>query len=115
MDIWKRFIDTLPPSETRMINALKNQEPIIDAINHRFIVNFRNKALVAEFKENFKTTLFTYFSGKLNTELDIQEIVIESDEMPQTKYYTDTDKLKFMIEKNPAVGKLKQEFNLDFE
>lgn len=113
--VWRSFIDSIKSNETRMINALRNQEPIFESETGVITILLRNKALVAEFKENFKASLVTFLTEKLNIEFEISEKVIETDESPQTKYYTDIDKLKYMIEKNPAVAKLKQDFNLDFE
>jgi DNA polymerase-3 subunit gamma/tau len=114
--VWKLFVKTLSDNETRMYNALRNQEPVVDDIKNEITILFRNKAQIAEFKENFKTKLNDFFNEHLRkSELAVTEKVIEADELPQTKYYTDVDKLKYMIEKNPAIGKLKQDFNLDFE
>jgi hypothetical protein len=116
MPVWHTFIDSLAENNSRMYNALRSQEPTFDMASESFIVLFRNKALIAEFRANFKNTLFALLSQRLkNSRLSIVEKVIEADEIPQTKYYTDQDKLKYMIEKNPSLAKLKQEFNLDFE
>jgi len=115
-DVWRRFVDSLSENSSRMYSALRNQQPVFESDRGCITLHFRNKALIAEFRENYKAI----FTGLLNEQLKdvrlvIEEKVIESDEAPQTKYYTDQDKLKFMIEKNPALGKLKQEFSLDFE
>jgi DNA polymerase III subunit gamma/tau len=116
MHVWKLFTNTLSDKETRMYNALGNQDPQVDTVNRTITVLFRNKALVAEFKERFKADLVGFFNKQMDISgLFFTEKVLEADEAPQTKYYTDADKLKFMIEKNPLLGQLKQEFNLDFE
>jgi hypothetical protein len=112
---WKMYIDTIPADGTRMINALRNQEPRFDGETGILTILFRNKALVSEFKENFKSSLVHYLTEKLSRGIEISEKVMETEDSPQTKYYTDLDKLKYMIEKNPAIAKLKQDFNLDFE
>jgi len=115
LEAWNLFLESLNPADTRMINALRNQNPSVDPENGHLTVFLRNKALVAEFKENFKPSLSAFLSEKLNHIIEVSENVLDIEDSPKAKYYTDIDKLKYMIEKNPAVAKLKQDFNLDFE
>jgi hypothetical protein len=116
IQVWHRYVETLASNEPRMFNALKNQEPLVDINQNGITIPFRNKALIAEFKENFKESFIGFLKGKFESvDLAVSEKLLDDDEAPRAKYYTDVDKLKYMIEKNPALGKLKQEFNLDFE
>jgi DNA polymerase-3 subunit gamma/tau len=59
--------------------------------------------------------LLEFLKKELND--DSLHIIIEPEESKEKKkvFFTDTDKFNYMAEKNPALLKLKQQFNLDFE
>ena len=57
-----------------------------------------------------------YFKKALqnaNFELFIEIVMVEDDDTQ--KAYTSADKFKLMLEKNPALIKLKQQFSLDLD
>ncbi|MBN1598194.1 MAG: DNA polymerase III subunit gamma/tau [Bacteroidales bacterium] len=111
---WKRYIESLKKEELRMYLALKSSEPVIE--NNIIALQFRNNAQVDDFKLNFKQSVTEYLRDNLkNNLIEINEIIIENESQPVSKFLTDIDKLKYMTEKNPAIQKLKQDFNLDFE
>jgi len=79
-------------------------------------LKFRNSALIAEFKSNYKQDLIQFLIHETGVKnLEIQEELISGEEAKSPKYYTDIDKLKYMTEKNPSLIKLKKDFNLDIE
>ncbi|MBN1952722.1 MAG: hypothetical protein JW801_16085 [Bacteroidales bacterium] len=72
--------------------------------------------MLAEFRQNYKIPLLAYLKENLqNSLLEFEETILDIESSSITKHYTDLDKLKHMIEKNPALQKLRQEFNLDFD
>ncbi len=112
---WEKYIDKLKSKEPRMYNVLSSQKPrLIDEL--RIEVVFLNNAQLIDFKQKIKISLLASLKESLkNYSLEIIELIQGEEYQPNTKHYTDTDKLKHMIEKNPSLQKLRQEFNLDFE
>ncbi len=115
--IWQSAIEGLKKESSRMFNVLKNQNLLLSEDGNRVTLSFKNRALVAEFKSSFKADLLSYIRDESgNSAFEIQEEVVnEEDTSNSARYYTDMDKLKYMIEKNPALKKLKNDFNLDIE
>lgn len=112
---WNEFILELKSSQPRMHNALSNQELTMPD-NQTVQVFFRNNAQIEDFKLNIKPSLLSSLRSSIQSpSLEITEMLKDMEDAPQTKHYSDSDKLKHMIEKNPVLQKLYQEFNLDFE
>ena len=113
---WDKYIDTMQEDSPRMYLALSGQEPELEEGSYIIRIAFRNNAQLTEFKHSFKIPLLAHLKENLScNKLEINETVLDIDEKSQSKYYTDLDKLKFMIGKNPALKKLRKDFNLDFE
>jgi DNA polymerase-3 subunit gamma/tau len=114
-DKWKEFAESLKNTDARMHMALRNQQPELGD-NGIIVITFRNNAQVEEFKANIKPQLLVFLKEKFGEiDLNISETIVEDITPNQKKHYSDSEKLKFMIEKNPALQKLKQDFNLDFD
>ena len=114
--VWIKLADELKKDSPRMHLALTGQQPMLLDDGTTLQVAFRNNALLAEFKQDFKFKFLAELREELgNAFLEIEEIILSPDEKSQAKYYTNLDKLKHMMKKNPALQKLKQDFNLDFE
>jgi DNA polymerase III subunit gamma/tau len=112
---WRKFVESIRNTDSRMHTALKNQLLEIDE-KGSFIITFRNNTQIDEFKTNIKPQLLIFLKENLgNANFNIEERIIENIDNDQKKHYSDSERLKFMIDKNPALLKLKQEFNLDFE
>lgn len=113
--VWEKFTGNLKSEEPRMYNVLHSQKPSLTE-GYLIELNFFNNAQVDEFKFKIKPSLLSLLRNDLkNTRLEIKETIQGEEYQSNTKYYTDADKLKYMAEKNPALQKLRQEFNLDFE
>lgn len=112
---WIKFADNLKHENRRTASYLKNHLPELNE-NHHIRVNFHNQAQVDDFNQQVKLRLINILKTSLrNDYIEINAIVEESDQNIKPKYYSDTDKLKHMIEKNPSLLKLKDDLNLDFE
>lgn len=113
--LWKSQTGTLKSEDPRMYNVLNSQQPVLKE-NYIIEVSFLNNTQVDEFRLNIKPTLLKKIRDSLGEyRIEFHEVVKGEDYQPNTKHYTDSDKLKHMIEKNPSLQKLRQEFNLDFE
>jgi hypothetical protein len=112
---WDKYINGLKTEEPRMYNALRTQELPFKA-DLVIQVQFRNNGQIDDFKSKIKPPLLAFLRTRLrNNLLEIEEVLQSEEFQPNAKHYTDSDKLKYMTEKNPALQKLRQEFNLDFD
>ena len=113
---WHAYIENLKDEPSRMLNVLRNQNLKLSDDGIVLRLSFRNSALVSEFKSRFKAGIILFIKEQSGNEyFDIQEEVVSEESDNSTKYYTDLDKLKYMISKNPSLKKLKSDFNLDIE
>ena len=113
---WDEYVEKIKSESPRMYLSLGSQEPFLSEDGFTLNIEFRNNALVDEFKKQHKTDLLSFLRNELNLDsIEIKEVILEAEEQSKARYYTDLDKLKYMIEKNPALQKLRQDFNLDFE
>ncbi|HPD96258.1 MAG: DNA polymerase III subunit gamma/tau [Bacteroidales bacterium] len=109
---WDNYAKTISTDKPSQSSLMQTYKPKL-ADNRNIIIEFGAQIHIDMFLE-VKKDLLTYLKQNLkNTEIDIhEEIVIEEVESTQ-KLYTQEDKLKYMIEKNPALLKMKQRLNLD--
>ena len=73
-----------------------------------------NSAQIDDFNKNIKTDLVNFLNIKLN-DSSISVNVILEEQQEKKIIYTAEDKFQHLINKNPELLKLKQQFNLDFE
>jgi DNA polymerase III subunit gamma/tau len=114
--LWSSYVEKLKTLSPRIFLALSSQNPLLldDGLTIR--ISFPNNTMQAEFKLSFKAPLLEFLREKLNNQsVQFEEIIPDPDSSLKKKYYTNLDKLKHMAEKNPALQKLRQDFNLDFE
>ncbi len=113
---WQEHIENIRNESPRRYNVLKNQNLILSNDGVILKLLFQNSAQVSEFKSNFKTDLVSFIKEKSgNDYFDIQEEIVDEEVSGSAKYYTGQDKFKHMATKNPALKKLKNDFNLDIE
>jgi DNA polymerase-3 subunit gamma/tau len=112
---WKEFVETIKNIDQRIFLALRNQIPELNE-NNVISISFRNNALIDVFKDNIRHLLLSFLkSGLENENIEIEEKIIEENQQTPLKHYSDLEKLKYMMDKNPALQKLRQEFNLDLD
>ena len=110
--IWELYIDSIRSDKPRLHNILKSSAIQIKGSNTISLI-LRN-ALQKEAVEKIQTELMGYITQRLKyTALQLEINVVEG-EAEQKHLYTDTDKYKYLIEKNPNLNVFKQKFGLDF-
>lgn len=111
---WKDAVETIKDDQMVYL-TLRSQVPEIKD-NKILTVYFRNHALIDGFKLKPKISIINFLKDKLeNSGIEIEEKIIEDSSQTPVRHYSDAEKFKYMAEKNPALQKLRQEFNLDFE
>ena len=109
--VWEQFIETIKKDKPRIYSILKSSNPQKKSIEQ---IDFTVKnSLQKEAIEKIEAELMTFVSDKLqNNKLKLEIGIVELEEKQQL--YTDSDKYKYLTEKNANLNKLKQQFNLDF-
>jgi DNA polymerase-3 subunit gamma/tau len=68
-----------------------------------------------EFQEDIRQDLLFYLKEKLNNELITLTSSVKIEAGKKARLYTAQEKFDYLLKKNPDLGKLKQEFNLDLD
>ncbi len=114
LEKWNEYADQIKEEKPRMSSSLKHHLPSLgDALQIEVI--FSNSSQIEDFNRDIKQDLVVHLEDALrNTQFKIIPVVQE-EERNENILYTAEEKFDHMIKKNPALGKLKERFNLDFE
>ncbi|MFW5821560.1 MAG: hypothetical protein ACOCWA_09730, partial [Bacteroidota bacterium] len=114
MKAWEDYALKFKEEKPRLYTTLSTRKPVLKE-NYRIEVSFHNSDQKEDFSNNVKHYLLNHLKRELkNNEISI-ETLLEKNEEKSRKLYTPEDKFKFLNKKNPNLGRLKQEFNLDFD
>ena len=111
---WNDYASSMEKLKPRIYSTLVNNRPVVRG-DGAVMVLLNSEAQRDNFVKNIKSDLVEYIRGA--TGLSSVEILTEVSENEQIakKIYTEQDKLDFLVNKNPELGKLKSRFNLDFD
>jgi len=108
---WLKFADRIKDSNPKQSSILQTYLPHL-LTNCQIGITLESQLQVDLFQE-IKSDLLLFLRNQYKTKkIGIEEIIEE--QQTQSKPYTNDDKFKFMLQKNPALAKLKQNLNLDF-
>ena len=110
---WDDFAESIKETKPRMYSTLKNNLPIL---KDKYIIEYtlNNTDQQDDFNKMVKADLVGYLCKELNNyKIQIVTNIIEVQGVKRP--YTAEEKFEHMSKKNPALNKLKQQFNLDFE
>ncbi len=111
---WQTFADSIKSEKPRLSSTLKTQLPLLGD-NFQIEVEMDNQAQKEDFDRAIKADLLGFLRKELqNDTIQINAYVVE-EENSKNSLYTDEEKFNHMNQINPNLGKLKQQFNLDFE
>ncbi len=111
---WQVFADSIKSDKPRLYSTLKTQLPVLGD-NFLIEVEMDNLAQKEDFDRAIRSDLLDYLRKELQNEtIEINAFVVE-EENRQNSLYTDEEKFNHLNKINPNLGKLKQQFNLDFE
>jgi DNA polymerase-3 subunit gamma/tau len=111
---WNEFAEKIKTDKPRMYNTLKGHLPERkDDQNITLLLD--NTIQLDEFQRDIRPDLLIYLKEKLNNELISLTSSVKTEKGKQPRLYTAQEKFDYMLRKNPDLGKLKQEFNLDLD
>ena len=111
---WNAFAEQLKKERPRMYNTLKSHLPEMKE-NFQVSVMFDNTTQKDEFEKELRHDMLKFLKAKLKNSRITIELTVKPDDGTKSTLYTAEEKFDHMNKKNPYLGKLKQEFNLDFE
>ncbi len=112
---WKSFADNIHADRPRMAITLKSRQPILKP-SFQVEIMLENSTQKEDFNSNIKALLQSFLRKELrNDSISISVNAEETIDDGKKKMYTTEEKLQYLINKNPAVAKLKQQFNLELE
>jgi len=111
IEAWNIYAQTIKTNKPRLNSILKSSTPLLGE-NYEITFNLSNdlqkqaiekeeNGIISNLKESLK-------NGLIKLKVEIKQ------EDTKKQLYTDTDKYKYLNEKNANLNKLKQQFNLDF-
>lgn len=108
---WDAFAKKMKAAERdSFYSTLTSRKPILIEEN-QLLLKLDNQVQLLELNE-LKADLLGFIREQLNNFAIQMNLVIEEQEQ-STQLYTDTEKVKAMIEKNPVLADLMKKFNLD--
>lgn len=114
INCWNKYTEGIKDEMPRMYSTLKTNLP--DLKENTIQLNLNNQTQVDDFNQRVRSGLLSYLKSNLkNSLIEINLVLNEENQVNGKKPYTAEDKFKHMLQKNPVLGRLKQEFNLDFE
>lgn len=111
--VWNTYANELKAKgRNSLAAALMSKRPVmLNVASLEFTVN--NKALEESINED-KMNFLGFLRQQLNNyDIQLQIVIAAAEE--KTNLYTATDRYKHLAEKNPAINKLRQAFDLDIE
>jgi len=111
---WNEFAENIKTDKPRMYNTLKGHLPERKD-NQNIDLVLDNTIQQDEFQRDIRQDLLDYLKEKLNNELISLTSSVKTEKGKQPRLYTAQEKFDYMLKKNPDLGKLKQEFNLDLD
>jgi DNA polymerase-3 subunit gamma/tau len=112
---WKIFAETLQADRPRMAIALRSKLPVLRD-KFQVEVQLENSTQEEDFLTNVKTLLQSFLRKELlNDSIKISVKIEGNMDDGKKKMYTSEEKLQYLSNKNPAVARLKQHFNLELE
>jgi len=112
---WRAFADIIQNERPRIAVSLRSKYP---RIGPDFCIELvlENDHLKEDFIHNVKTPLLTYLRRELlNNSINLKISVEENANNGKKMLYTPEEKYSYLVKKNPALEKFKQQFNLELE
>ncbi|MGC8802953.1 MAG: hypothetical protein ACP5PS_04155, partial [Bacteroidales bacterium] len=110
---YEKFVDRIKNTHVRFYSAL-HQMPKIEG-ERILVVEFLNQTVLDDFQQELKPELQKYLCNELSNDHIVISARITSEDHKPDMPYTGEERLKYLINKNAAVEKLKQQLNLDLE
>jgi hypothetical protein len=110
---YEKFVESIKNSHVRFYSAL-HQTPTVEGEN-TLVIEFLNQTVLDDFQQELKNILHHYLSNELSNDNIVIKTIITTDEHRRNIPYTGEERLKYLMARNAAIDKLRQQLNLDLE
>lgn len=110
---WIRYARSIEDQNPRLYSMMYNQVPKLKN-GIEVWLKLKNATQEVEIQQE-KSAIFTFLKRELKNSHLVLKVEMEAEDAQSQRVFTSADKLKMMIEKNPALMNLKQQFGLDLE
>ena len=110
---YEKFVESIKNSHVRFYSAL-HQTPTVEGEN-TLVIEFLNQTVLDDFQQELKNILHQYLSNELSNDNIVIKTIITTDEHRRNIPYTGEERLKYLMARNAAIDKLRQQLNLDLE
>ncbi len=111
---WIRFIDVSGISKTRLIQTIRSYKPRIEEDIH-IIVELENADQKDEFDRYAKIDMLVHLKKSLSNNMLKLSTILKETKGNDKKPYTEEEKYKYLLKKNPYLKVLKKQLGLDFD
>ncbi len=112
---WTMYAETIRAERPRMAIALRSRHPALKP-GFQVEISLENTAQKEDFLTSIKPYLLAFLKRELLNDLIVISVLMEEDpDEGKRKMYSTEEKFLYLNSKNPAVMKLKQQFNMEFE
>lgn len=108
--VWDKIIEKYT-DQVHLYNTLKNKPDLID--NTKVLISIENSVQLEKVKLLKPELIGMLRKALFNDHIDIDTKLVEKSES-ESKIFTDEQRIKMMMQKNPALISFKNKFNLDF-
>ncbi len=110
---WLQFAEKQKTEEPRLYSILITNIPKIKE-DYKLYIRLANRSQEEHLNE-IKAKLISFLQKELeNSKVEFEIDVVESSSN-EKKLYTNKDKFDHLVKKNPALARMKQQLNLDFD
>ena len=109
---WSEYLGSIEKSEPRLYSVLFNHPP---QLKENSVIEISVLTTQKAEVEKGKTMLVNFLKEQLRNDLFSLKIEVVKQEENHKKAFTSAEKLKLMIEKNPALGEMKKKLGLDLD
>jgi DNA polymerase-3 subunit gamma/tau len=110
---FSHFVESIKLEKPRLYSTLATFQPIL-AGKEIIEITLSNQAQLDDFNKNVKSDMIKRLRDELLNDNIVLDIIISEFEQ-QNMLYTAEEKYRHLVSKNPTLGKLKQQMNLDFD
>lgn len=112
LQAYNKYVDSLKDISPRVYSTLLQKPTFLSPL--KIELTLSNQTQEDDFNKNIRADISSFIRNELNNDNIVLELRISEVE-EGNRLYTPEDKYKHMLAKNPALGKLKKQFNLDLE
>lgn len=112
-EVWNKFALDLDKSKIRLSNAMQQAQPVLG--DNFSITSETNNDLYFKALKEAEKEISSYLKKTFNNGTIVITFKMQTVESKTWKPYSNTEKFKYMADKNPNLLKLKNELGLDFD